>query len=130
MVDIEGCRHPGGECASASPRRHRIAWYSYVHSVNRSQNHLLDATKEALGDGKWGTPNNEIEALSAQAYKDLEAGNISNATFEVQFRYCIAKKALALAHPWERDDDTLLGVKEWDLERVNGLIKGIAERGM
>lgn len=57
---------------------------------------------------------------------DLKTANISAATFEIQIQYCLATKALT--HPWARDDNALLAVKEWDLEKVKELIKTIAHK--
>ncbi|KAF7590222.1 hypothetical protein BBP40_003153 [Aspergillus hancockii] len=96
----------------------------YVHSVFMSQNQILGATKEVLGNEGWKTTYNDMKPLLENALADLKAGNISASTFEVQIKYCIATRALA--HPWARDDNSLLGLEEWDLEKVKRLIQTIA----
>jgi NmrA-like family. len=98
----------------------------YVHSVFMSQNQLLEATKEVLGDEGWETTYNDMKVLLETAFADLKAGNISDSTFEVQIQYCLATKALA--HPWERDDNSLLGLEDWNLEKVKKLIQAIAHK--
>lgn len=99
----------------------------YVHSVFMSQNQIFDATKEVLGISEgWDVTYNEMKPLLDKALADLNAGRISASVFEVQIQYCLATKALA--HPWERDDSSLLGLKEWDLEKVKGLILAIASK--
>lgn len=98
----------------------------YVHSVYMSQNQIFDATKAVLGSEGWEVKYNDMEPLLAQAMTDLKTGNISAATFEVQIQYCLATKALA--HPWAQDDNPLLALQEWDLEKVKALIKSIAQK--
>lgn len=98
----------------------------YIHSVYLSQNEILAATKEVLGAGKWQVEYLDMELLLARAMNDLKTGNISTATFEVQIQYCLADEGLA--HPWARDDNALLGLKEWDLEEVKGLIKEVVNK--
>lgn len=96
----------------------------YVHSVFMSQNQILGATKEALGDEGWETTYNDMKPLLENALADLKTGNINATTFEVQIQYCIATKKLA--HPWVRDDNPLLGLEEWNLEKMRRLILTIA----
>lgn len=98
----------------------------YVHSVFMSQNQIFDATKEVLGSERWEVTNNEMKPLLDKALEDLNAGRITASVFEVQIQYCLATKALA--HPWARDDSSLLGLKEWDVEKVKGLIQTIASK--
>lgn len=98
----------------------------YVHSVYMSQNQILAVAKEVLRSEEWETTHHDMEPLLAKAMADLETGNISAATFEVQIQYCLATKALA--HPWERDDNVLLGLKDWDVEKVKGLVRTIAHK--
>jgi hypothetical protein len=100
----------------------------YVHSVFMSQNQILGATKEVLGNEGWKTTYNDMEFLLENALADLKAGKISASTFEVQIQYCIATRALA--HPWERDDNSLLGLKDWNLEKVKRLIQTIAHKAV
>ena len=76
--------------------------------------------------GDWTVKYNDMELLLQKALGDLKAGRISDATFGVQIQYCLANKALA--HPWKIDDNQLVGLEEWDLEKVNGLIRGIANQ--
>lgn len=99
----------------------------YVHSVYLSQNQILAATKDVLGgEGEWVVKHLDMTPLLAKAMEDLKTGNISAATFEVQIQYCLADQGLA--HPWVRDDNVLLGLEEWDLEKVKGLIKEIVNK--
>ncbi|CRG85360.1 hypothetical protein PISL3812_02447 [Talaromyces islandicus] len=98
----------------------------YVHSVFMSQNQIFDATKQVLGSEGWETTYNEMKPRLEKALADLNAGRISASVFEVQIQYCLATKALA--HPWARDDNALLGLKESDLETVKGLIQTIAHK--
>ncbi|KAH8691574.1 putative isoflavone reductase family protein CipA [Talaromyces proteolyticus] len=98
----------------------------YIHSVFMSQNQILDATKEVLGNEGWETTYNDMEPLLENALADLKTGNISASTFEVQIQYCLATRALA--HPWARDDNPLLGLKDWDLAKVKRLIETIAHK--
>lgn len=97
----------------------------YVHSVFMSQNQLLGATKEILGTEGWEITYHDMESLLGEALADLKAGNISASTFEVQIQYCLATRVLA--HPWTKDDNSLLGLKEWDMEKVKRLIQTIAQ---
>ncbi|KAJ5762390.1 uncharacterized protein N7511_005772 [Penicillium nucicola] len=97
----------------------------YIHSVFMSQNQLLGAAKSALGSEEWTVTNNDMEPLLQKALSDLQSGNITDATFEIQIKYCLATKALA--HPWERDDNSLLGLKEWSAEKVEDLVRAIAK---
>ena len=98
----------------------------YIHSAYLSQNQIFAATKEVLGGEGWEVKYIDMEPLLAQAMTDLKTGNITAATFEVQIQYCLATKALV--HPWTRDDNGLLGLKEWNQEKVKGLIKSIAQK--
>jgi hypothetical protein len=98
----------------------------YVHSVFMSHNQLFDAVKAALGSDGWTATNNDMEPLLQKALSDLQSGNISDATFVIQIQYCLATKALA--HPWEKDDNSLLGLEEWSVEKVQDLIKIIAQK--
>jgi nucleoside-diphosphate-sugar epimerase len=100
----------------------------YVHSVFMSQNQLLGAAKEALGNKGWTVTYNDMKRLFETALADLKSGNITDATFMVQIQYCLASKALA--HPWERDDNTLAGLEEWSQEKVKMLIQTIANKAM
>jgi nucleoside-diphosphate-sugar epimerase len=100
----------------------------YVHSVFMSQNQLFGAAKEALGSEGWKATYNDMEPLLQNALADLKASNISDSTFVVQIQYCIATKALA--HPWERDDNSLAGLKEWNMEKVKELIQTIAHKAV
>lgn len=100
----------------------------YVHSVFMSQNELLGAAKEVLGGDGWEASYNDMEPLLEKALADLKAGNISASVFEVQIQYCIATKALA--HPWARDDNSLLSLKEWSLKDVKELIRSIAKEAV
>jgi nucleoside-diphosphate-sugar epimerase len=100
----------------------------YVHSLFMSQNQLLEATKEVLGDEEWEITYNDMNVLLKLALADLKAGNISASTFEVQIQYCLATKALA--HPWEIDDNSLLGLEDWSLEKVKELIRAIAHESV
>ncbi|OQE23013.1 hypothetical protein PENSTE_c009G02557 [Penicillium steckii] len=95
----------------------------YIHSVFVSQSQLFDMAKEVTG-GDWTVMYNDMELLLQRALEDLRVGRISDATFGVQIQYCLANKALA--HPWKLDDNQLVGLEEWDLEKVKGLIRGIA----
>ncbi|PWY75191.1 putative isoflavone reductase family protein CipA [Aspergillus sclerotioniger CBS 115572] len=97
----------------------------YVHSVFMSQNQLLATSKAILGADGWETTYNDMDQLFKNALADLEAGNISTSTFEVQIQYCLATKALA--HPWARDDNLLLGLKGWEMEKVEGLVQTIVQ---
>ena len=98
----------------------------YVHSVFMSQNQVLDVAKKGLGNEGWETTHNDMESLLENALADLQAGRISASVFEVQIQYCLATKALA--HPWARDDNPLLGLMEWDSVKVKGLIRTIAHK--
>lgn len=98
----------------------------YVHSVYLSHNQLFEATKQVLGGEGWVVTYNDMEPLLKNALEDLNAGKITASVFEVQIQYCLANKALV--HPWERDDNSLLGLKEWDVEKVKGLIQTIAQK--
>ncbi|KAE8386953.1 hypothetical protein BDV23DRAFT_162268 [Aspergillus alliaceus] len=98
----------------------------YVHSVFMSQNQLFDAAKEALGDEGWTVTYNDMEPLLQKVLADLKSGNISDATFSVQIQYCLSTETLA--HPWARDDNSLVGLEEWGLEKVKGLIQTIANK--
>ncbi|PYI04711.1 putative isoflavone reductase family protein CipA, partial [Aspergillus sclerotiicarbonarius CBS 121057] len=100
----------------------------YVHSVFMSQNQLLGATKAIVGDEGWQTTYNEMDSLLRNALADLKAGNISASTFEVQIQYCLASRALA--HPWTRDDNSLLGLEAWDMEKVKMLIQSITHNAV
>ena len=100
----------------------------YVHSVFMSQNQIFDAAKGVLGNEGWEATYNDMAPLLENALTDLKAGNISASTFEVQIQYCLATKALA--HPWAKDDNSLLGLEEWDLEKVKSLIQTIAHKAV
>lgn len=95
----------------------------YIHSVFMSQNQLLDIAKE-VSPGDWTVTQNDMEPLYQKALEDLKSGNISGATFVVQIQYSLATKALA--HPWERDDNPLLGLEGWKREKVKTLIQDVA----
>ncbi|RAL16219.1 aromatic alcohol reductase [Aspergillus homomorphus CBS 101889] len=97
----------------------------YVHSAYLSQRELLGVAKGVLGEEGWGVVAwEDMRVRFDAALADLRAGRISDAVFEVQIRYCIADSALV--GPWPRDDNALLGVKEWDLGMVGGLVGRIA----
>ncbi|KAJ5126666.1 hypothetical protein N7448_007445 [Penicillium atrosanguineum] len=98
----------------------------YVHSLFMSQNQILGAAKNILGGTGWGTTYNDMTPLLENALTDLKIGNISASTFEVQIQYCLATKKLA--HPWAMDDNTLLGLEEWNSEKVERLIQTIAHK--
>jgi nucleoside-diphosphate-sugar epimerase len=98
----------------------------YVHSAFLSQNQIFDATKQVLGSEGWDVTYNDMKPLLDNALADLNAGKISASVFEVQIQYCLATKTLA--HPWTRDDSSLLGLKEWDAEKVKALIQTIAHK--
>ncbi|RHZ45936.1 aromatic alcohol reductase [Aspergillus thermomutatus] len=98
----------------------------YVHSVYMSQMQLLNMAKEVLGDGGWRTTYQDMKPLFDQSMEDLRSGNITPMTFGVQIQYCIATPALA--HPWKRDDNGLVGVKERTPEEVKELISSLAPR--
>ncbi|KAJ5092425.1 hypothetical protein NUU61_007295 [Penicillium alfredii] len=98
----------------------------YVHSVFMSQTQLFDAAKEILGNEGWTASYNDMEALLQKALADLKSGNITDSTFVVQIQYCLATKALA--HPWARDDNSLVGLEEWNGKRVKELIQTIAQK--
>lgn len=100
----------------------------YVHSVFMSQNQILSATKGVLGNEGWETTYKDMGPLLENALADLKAGRISASTFEVQIQYCLATRALA--HPWARDDNSLLGLEEWSLEKVKWLIQTIADKAV
>lgn len=100
----------------------------YVHSVFMSQNQLFDAAKEALGNKGWTATYNDMKPLFQNALADLQSGNISDSTFVVQIQYCLATKALA--HPWARDDNALVGLEEWSQEKVKVLIRTVANKAM
>jgi hypothetical protein len=98
----------------------------YVHTVFMSQNQVLDEAKKGLGKEGWNTTYNDMDSLLEKALADLQAGRISASVFEVQIQYCLATKRLA--HPWARDDNSLLGLKEWDSDKVKELIQSIAHK--
>lgn len=97
----------------------------YIHSVFASQSQLFEIAKEVTG-ADWTVTYNDMELLLQNALEDLEAGRISDASFVVQIQYCLSNKALA--HPWRVDDNYLVGLEEWDLEKVKGLIHEIANQ--
>lgn len=97
----------------------------YVYSVLMSQNQLLEAAKAVLGREGWEIKHNNMEPLFKQALADLKAGHITDSTFIVQIQYSMATRALA--HPWERDDNSLLGLEEWAPEQVERLIQKISQ---
>jgi hypothetical protein len=97
----------------------------YIHSVFMSQNQLFDIAKEVSG-GEWTATYNDMEPILQKALEDLMSGNISDATFVVQIQYCLATKALA--HPWESDDNHLVGLEEWKREKVKALVQVIANK--
>ncbi|KAL3458397.1 hypothetical protein BJX64DRAFT_301934 [Aspergillus heterothallicus] len=84
----------------------------YVHSVFMSQMQLLALAKEALGIEGWTITSQETKPLLDKAFEDLRTGNITPMTFGVQIQYCVATPELA--HPWERDDNKLVGVEEME----------------
>jgi hypothetical protein len=98
----------------------------YVHSAFLSQNQVLSVAKEALGNEGWVTTHNDMEYLLENALANLKAGRITASVFEVQIQYCLATKSLV--HPWARDDNLLLELEEWDLEKVKTLIRTIAHK--
>lgn len=98
----------------------------YVHSVFMSQNQLLGAAQEILGHDNWQIEHRDMKPLLEAALADLKIGKVSASTFEVQIQYCIATRALA--YPWKRDDNHLLGLEEWGMEKVKSLIQTIGRR--
>ncbi|PYH85093.1 NAD(P)-binding protein [Aspergillus uvarum CBS 121591] len=101
----------------------------YVHSVYLSQRELVTVVRKVLGAEGWEeTRERDMRGLMEAAVADLREGRgVTAATFEVQIQYCVATRELA--HPWERDDNALLGVKELGVEEVEGLVGRIA-RGL
>jgi hypothetical protein len=97
----------------------------YIHSVFMSQNQLFDIAKGISG-GEWTATYNDMEPLLQKALGDLNSGNISDATFVVQIQYCLATEALA--HPWKSDDNPLVGLEEWNSEKVKALVQEIANQ--
>ncbi|EED13311.1 isoflavone reductase family protein CipA, putative [Talaromyces stipitatus ATCC 10500] len=93
----------------------------YVHSAFLSQIELLRISQDVLGKGGWNTTCQEMQPLLDQALADLRSGNITPMTFGVQIQYCIAKRSLA--HPWERDDNSLVGVEEKTNEELKALVR-------
>ncbi|RAK98560.1 aromatic alcohol reductase [Aspergillus ibericus CBS 121593] len=100
----------------------------YVHSVFMSQVQLLGAAKEILGDEGWQATQHDMAPLLRNALADLKAGKISASTAKVQIQYCLATRALA--HPWERDDNSLLGLEEWDMNQVKALIQELVPQSI
>ena len=91
-----------------------------------SQKQLMNAAIKALGSGSWDVRVQEMQPVFDQSLADLEAGRISPETFNVQVQYCIARPELA--HPWDRDDNSLLGVKGIDSAGLGSLIVHINSR--
>ncbi|CAL5872180.1 uncharacterized protein PFLUO_LOCUS6438 [Penicillium psychrofluorescens] len=96
----------------------------YIHSAFLSQAQLLQIARDALGKGDWNLTSQEMKPLLDQSMEDLRAGNITPMTFGVQIQYCIANKSLA--HPWERDDNELVGVEEKTTEEIQALVRRLA----
>ncbi|PYI13123.1 putative isoflavone reductase family protein CipA [Aspergillus violaceofuscus CBS 115571] len=101
----------------------------YVHSVYLSQRELVRVVKKVLGAERWEeTRERDMRGLMEEAVADLREGRgVTAATFELQIQYCVATRELA--HPWERDDSALLGVREWGVEEVEVLVGRVA-RGL
>lgn len=97
----------------------------YVYSVLMSQNQLLETAKVVLGREGWEITHNNMEPLFEQALADLKTGHVTDSTFVVQIQYSMATRELA--HPWERDDNSLLGLEEWAPEQVERLIQQITQ---
>lgn len=98
----------------------------YVHSAFLSQAQLLGLAKDAVGVEGWKTTSQDMKPLLDQSMADLRSGNITALTFGVQIQYCIANKALA--HPWERDDNELLGIREKTPEELRKIIFALASQ--
>jgi hypothetical protein len=96
----------------------------YIHSAFLSQAELLLIVRDALGKDGWNIASQEMKPLLDQSMADLRSGNITPMTFGVQIQYCIANKSLA--HPWERDDNDLVGVKEKTAEELRALVRRLA----
>ena len=95
----------------------------YIHNVNMTQRQMLDVAKDVLGSDGWEETSQDMTAAYKQALADMKAGNITMMTFGVQLQYCMAKKELC--HPWEKDDNALVGVKEMTRDQVKQLIRDI-----
>lgn len=93
----------------------------YIHNVNMSQKQMLDVAKEVLGGEGWEETSQDMTAAYKQAMKDLKAGNITMMTFGTQLQYCMAKEEFC--HPFEKDDNALVGVKEMTQDQVKQLIR-------
>ncbi|KAJ5833288.1 hypothetical protein N7474_001599 [Penicillium riverlandense] len=96
----------------------------YIHSAFLSQAQLLQIARDALGKEGWNISSQEMNPLLDQSMADLRAGNITPMTFGVQIQYCIANKSLA--HPWERDDNELVGIEEKTTEELRALVRRLA----
>jgi uncharacterized protein YbjT (DUF2867 family) len=96
----------------------------YVHSTYLSQVELLRVVQEVLGKDGWNITSQDMKPLLDQALEDLRTGNITPMTFGVQIQYCVANKSLA--HPWETDDNDLVGVKEKSAEELQSLVRQLA----
>lgn len=96
----------------------------YVHSAYLSQVELLGIVQSVLGKDGWNTTSQDMKPLLDQALEDLRTGNITPMTFGVQIQYCIANKSLA--HPWENDDNDLVGIKEKTTEELQALVRQLA----
>ncbi|KAH6867335.1 putative isoflavone reductase family protein CipA [Thelonectria olida] len=98
----------------------------YIHSVFMSQLQLLDAAKDALGPDGWEISAQAMTPLFQKSMKEVQSGRITPMTFGVQIQYAIATRELA--RPWDRDDNTLVGLQEWTTEQVRRLIKRLASQ--
>lgn len=96
----------------------------YVHSTYLSQVELLRIVQEVLGEDGWNITSQDMKPLLDQALEDLRTGNISPMTFGVQIQYCVANKSLA--HPWEIDDNDLVGIREKPSEELRDLVRQLA----
>jgi NmrA-like family len=97
----------------------------YVHSTVLSQVQLLDLAKEAIGGAEdWKVVSQDMKPLLDQSMEDLRTGNITPMTFGVQIQYCMADSALA--HPWERDDNELVGIREKTPDELRKIIVELA----
>lgn len=98
----------------------------YVQSVAKSCKEMVKHAEAALGSEGWKVVDVDAEEANQKALADLFAGTFDMQTIGTMIRYANARPAMA--SPWPKLDNDLLGVPAMSDEELESLIKEIAKR--
>ncbi|KAL1871091.1 hypothetical protein Daus18300_004836 [Diaporthe australafricana] len=98
----------------------------FVCSVVKSDGEMVKLAQEALGADAWAVTTVDPQATFDKAVADLKAGVVNMQVFGDMIRFSNTQPDMA--HPWQKLDNSLLGIKEMSDDEVKTLIKSIAKK--